>query len=121
MGGHLRAVRLAAGLSLRAVEDRTGGRVRNGYLSQIENGDIKRPSPSVLRDLAEVFGLDYAQLLERAGHPVPAGTDATPHPQVGVIAGIPTAALADLTEAEAREVLDFLAFVKSRRVALPKD
>ena len=111
-------MRLAAGLSLRSVQELTSGRVKNGYLSQIEGGAIKSPSPSLLHDLAKAYGVDYADLLTRAGHPVPSTAAATT--SVGVIAGIPAAALADLTETETREVLDFLAFVKSRRVSGPK-
>ena len=99
---------------MRAVQERTDGRVKNGYLSQIENGDIKSPSPTILHDLSEVYGVDYADLLDRAGHPVPvmAATPAT-----SPIAGFPTSALADLDDREQREVLDFLAFLKSRRPA----
>lgn len=116
LSSYLQSMRRAAGLSLRAVEERTKGRVKNGYLSQIEHGAIKSPSPTVLYDLAEVYGLDYADVLRRAGHPVPA--DAARHagrlPRA--IAGIPVAALSDLSDTERRDVLDFLAFVKSRRV-----
>lgn len=117
VGSHLKAVRLAAGLSLRAVQERTDGRVKNGYLSQIENGEIKSPSPTILHDLSQVYGADYADLLDRAGHPVPAsagGSVASP------ITGIPTSALADLDDREQREVLDFLAFLKSRRPVAAK-
>lgn len=114
LGSHLRALRLAAGLSLRAVQDKTSGRVKNGYLSQIEGGDIKSPSPSMLNDLAQVYGVDYGDLLTRAGHPVP--VSAKPGGLASsAIAGIPRSAFTDLTEQEAREVIDFLAFVKSRR------
>lgn len=114
VGSHLKAVRLAAGLTLRAVQERTSGRVKNGYLSQIENDEIKSPSPTILFDLSQVYGIDYADLLDKAGHPVPvsaATTSTTP------IAGIPAAALADLDDRERREVLDFLAYLKSRRPA----
>jgi transcriptional regulator with XRE-family HTH domain len=108
-------MRRAAGLSLRAVQERTQGRVKNGYLSQIEHGDIKSPSPTVLHDLAEVYGLDYTEVLRRAGHPVPADDSRAATRLPRAIAGIPVAALSDLTDTERREVLDFLAFVKSRR------
>jgi len=107
-------LRLAAGFSLRSVQDKTSGRVKNGYLSQIEGGDIKSPSPSMLNDLAQVYGVDYADLLTRAGHPVPVSAK-TSGLAPSAIAGIPTSAFTDLTEQEAREVIDFLAFVKSRR------
>lgn len=113
VGHWLRSARQAVGLTLRGVQDRTDGRVKNGYLSQIESGAIKSPSPTVLHELAAVYGLDYAELLAKAGHPVP---EQGPRRQpVGVIAGLPSAALADLSDGEKAQLLDFVAFLKSRR------
>lgn len=114
LGKYLRDARQAVGLTLRAVQERTDGRVKNGYLSQIESGDIKSPSPSVLHELASVYGLDYAHLLARAGHPVPSGAAAP----VAAIAGLPSAALSDLTDDEQAQLLDFVVYLKSRRVGV---
>lgn len=113
LGPWLRGNRKAVGLTLRAVQDRTGGRVKNGYLSQIESGDIKSPSPTVLHELAAVYGLDYGEVLRKAGHPVP---DPAAPATYGAIAGLPAAALTDLNEDEKSQLLEFVAFLKSRRV-----
>ena len=64
LGSLLRAHRLAAGLSLRDLAERT--QVSNAYLSQLERG-LHEPSLSVLRALAPALGVPLADLLSRAG------------------------------------------------------
>lgn len=112
LGTYLKATRSALGLTLRGVEERTGKAVTNGYLSQIEGGTIAKPSPNVLYHLAQVYDLDYADLLTRAGHRVPESTATV---QRGVLAGFPMHAVEDLTEGERAELLDYIAFLRSRR------
>jgi transcriptional regulator with XRE-family HTH domain len=70
-GAHLRGVRELAGLTLRDVEQRTNQVVKNGYLSQIENGLIGRPSPGILYEIAQVYQVSYRDLLMMVGHRVP--------------------------------------------------
>jgi transcriptional regulator with XRE-family HTH domain len=55
LGGLLADLRTAKGLSLRQVEEATGKAVSNAYLSQLEKGKIRKPSPNVLHSLAEVY------------------------------------------------------------------
>jgi hypothetical protein len=55
LGALLADLRMAKGLSLREVEEATGGTVSNAYLSQLEHGKIQKPSPNVVRSLAEVY------------------------------------------------------------------
>ena len=112
LGSYLRAARSALGLSLRAVEQRTGKAVTNGYLSQIESGTVTRPSPNVLYHLAQVYELDYGALLTHAGHRVPDGAE---RPPPGLLAGFPLNAVQDLTDSERAEVLDYIAFLRSKR------
>lgn len=112
LGDFLKAAREAARLTLREVEEKTGGHIKNGYLSQIENRLISRPSPNILWELAELYGLGYAELLKRAGHRVPeqsvAAWDQT-------IAGLPLSAFRDLDEDDRRELLEYLAFLRQRK------
>lgn len=114
LGDYLRSVRKSAGFTLRRVEDLTQGRVKNGYLSQIESGAIKVPSTRVLHELSTVYGADFDELLRLAG--LPSHSEASARTVIGArIAGIPTAALEDLSTDESKQVMDFVAFLKSQR------
>lgn len=112
LGPYLKRARQLTGLSLRAVESRTEG-ITNGYLSQIEGNQIRQPSPNVLYQLAELFGLDYRDLMRRAHHRVPSET--TQDAAVLELGGIPLRALADLSEDERKQVAEYIAWMKSRR------
>lgn len=65
-GGRLRSVRNKSGDSLRKVEERSG--LNSGYLSQLENGKITHPSPSVLQKVAAGYGLRFGDLLKWTGY-----------------------------------------------------
>jgi transcriptional regulator with XRE-family HTH domain len=64
LGAYIRAQRLAAGLSLRDLAERT--ELSNAYLSQVERG-LHEPSLSVLRAVAQALGLSLEALLAHAG------------------------------------------------------
>lgn len=118
LGSYLHRVRRATGMTLRDVEAATSKSVTNGYLSQIEKGDIKQPSPRILHSLATVYGIDYAGLLERAGHAVP-NRSADKYSEVRLSAeainGFPLRSLEDLTPDETTALMDYLNFIKSKR------
>ncbi len=65
VGRVLRQARKHHQLSLREVERRIGR--SNAYLSQVERGRIKQPDPSVLLELAELYGLNFMTLACWAG------------------------------------------------------
>src|SRR4029450_10806549 len=71
LGALLADLRAAKGLSLREVEENTGRALSNAYLSQLENGKIRKPSPNVLHSLAKVYGVPYEALMEKAGYLLP--------------------------------------------------
>ena len=52
-------------MTLREVEESTG--VSNGYLSQLENDKIKKPSANTLYTLAELYCIDFDSLMVAAG------------------------------------------------------
>lgn len=55
------------GWTLRHAAEVTG--ISNGYLSLMEHGQVKAPSPSYLMAISNHYGLPYSQLMEAAGHP----------------------------------------------------
>ena len=68
LGKYLQSVRENKQLSLRAVEKAVG--ISNAYISQLESGKIKQPSPSILHKLAELYKISYSEVMKLAGYPV---------------------------------------------------
>ena len=108
LGAVLADLRTAKGLSLREVEEATGKAVSNAYLSQLENGKIRKPSPNVLHSLAEVYGVPYEALMEKAGYLLPSQNG------IGHRKRLAAFAIDDLTAEEEEELLKYLAFLRSR-------
>lgn len=102
-------LRTAKGFSLREVEEATGNAVSNAYLSQLEKGRIKKPSPNILHSLAEVYVVPYETLMEKAGYLMPAAQGGGRRKRLAVFA------IDDLTAEEEEELLKYLAFLRSRR------
>lgn len=107
LGGFLRGSREQRALTLRAVEKATG--VSNAYLSQLESGKIRQPSPLVLHKLAQLYEMPYALLLEKAGYPAPASESAAGHPVVV------DSRLGPISSDEETELRRYLEFLRSRR------
>jgi transcriptional regulator with XRE-family HTH domain len=108
LGALLADLRKAKGLSLRQVEEATDKEVSNAYVSQLENGKIKKPSPNVLHSLAEVYVVPYEALMERAGYLLPSENDGGRRKRLAAFA------IDDLTAEEEEELLKYLAFLRSR-------
>lgn len=106
LGPFLAATRKARGLSLREVEAATG--VSNAYVSQLETGKIREPSPVNLHKLGELYGLSYSLLLELAGYPVP-GRDSPPADSTLA------ARLGPVTSEEEDELADYLRFLRAKK------
>lgn len=114
LGEYLTYVRTAKRMTLREVEEATGREVSNAYLSQLENGGIKKPSPNILHTLAEVYGVPYERLMEKAGYitTLPAAPKGKgPTAKHGRVA---TFADKNLTPEEEEELLKYLAFLRSQ-------
>jgi len=112
LGTVLADLRTAKGFSLREVEEATGKGVSNAYLSQLENGKIKKPSPNVLHSLAEVYAVPYETLMEKAGYLLPSDGK-----QGGKRKRLAAFAIDDLTAEEEEELLKYLAFIRSRKAS----
>ena len=108
LGGLLADLRKAKGFSLREVEEATDRAVSNPYLSQLENGKIKKPSPNVLHSLSEVYAVPYEALMEKAGYLLPSDDNGGRRTRLAAFA------IDDLTAEEEEELLKYLAFLRSR-------
>ena len=110
LGGLLADLRSARGFTLRQVEEATDRAVSNAYLSQLEKGKVQKPSPNVLHSLAAVYAVPYESLMERAGYLLPSGEgDARRRRRLGAFA------IDDLTVEEEEQLLEYLAFLRSRK------
>lgn len=122
LGPYLASIRLVRRLTLREVEEATGGEVSNAYLSQLENNKISRPSPNILHALAKVLSIPYETLMEKAGYLAPAT------PELDVLRSASPAKKArpsvldteNITPEEEEMLLQYLAFLRSRKGGKPK-
>ena len=110
LGRFLQKARSDKKLSLRAVEDATGGDVSNAYLSQLETGKVTKPSPHILYSLSEVYGVPYETLMQRAGYIVPSSAkrEGEKHGKAA------TFAIDNLSSEEEKQLLDFLKYIRSK-------
>ncbi len=65
LGLYLKSIRKAKDISLREVDKRTG--ISYTYLNMIENGK-RNVTPALLRNLAELYNINYIDLYEKAGY-----------------------------------------------------
>ncbi len=110
LGQYLASIRMDRKMSLRSVEEKSGKEVSNAYLSQLENGKIQQPSPSILNTLAEIYGVDYLQLMELAGYlsATAAHSAAQRHGRIA------TFSEHNLSSDEEEELLRYLQFMRSK-------
>jgi transcriptional regulator with XRE-family HTH domain len=107
LGSFLASARQHKKLTLRAVEAETG--VSNAYLSQLETGKIRSPSPVILRKLSDLYGVPYANVLELAGYPIPENEKSDT--SLTDLA----ARLGPVSPDEADELADYLQYLRSKR------
>ena len=105
LGDFLRVNRNTRQFSLRDVERQVG--ISNAYLSQLESGKIRNPSPNVLYKLASLYDVSYRELMQLAGYPVPEASESS--------ATRFAARVGPVTREEEEELIDYLAFLRSRR------
>lgn len=81
-GERLEEVRKQRGDSLRDIEKRSG--LNNGYLSQLENGKIMHPSPTILGKVSKGYVVPFDVLLRWAGYVADADDPVTPKQAVAL-------------------------------------
>lgn len=107
LGSMLKDARNRLGLSLREAESKSG--VSNAYLSQLEGGKIKQPSPQILHKLCDLLGCSYTMAMELAGYPIPTASRRSPANTRFL------ARLGKTTREEEESMLEYLQFLRSRR------
>jgi len=105
LGRYLKGARARKNLTLRAVENATD--ISNAYLSQLESGKIKNPSPNNLHKLSELYEVSYATVMQMAGYPVPRMKDDAEALNFA-------ARLGPVTEEEQDELLEYLEFLRAK-------
>ena len=108
LGDYLKRARKTAGLTLRAVEGVTG--ISNGYLSQLESGHVRSPSPTNLHKLSELYRIPYAEVMELAGYPIPATHYSNEERRF-------FGRIGETSSEEKEALLEYLEFMRTRRKA----
>jgi HTH-type transcriptional regulator, competence development regulator len=109
LGAVLKQAREVRGLSAIDVA-RTAG-ISAAYLSKLEADAVKKPSPPVLHRLSQALRVPYAELMRLCGYEVPGESDG------GSFNTVSAALFADLSDDERDELLEYLAWYRSRRSA----
>jgi len=69
LGPFIKAAREHLEITIREAEEISG--ISNAYLSQIENGKIKKPSQDTINKLSRLYQVSYEMLMHKAGYPLP--------------------------------------------------
>jgi len=108
-GEYFKALREAKNMTLRDVEKKAD--VSNAYLSQLESGKVKQPSPLTLFKLSEIYEISYEILMEKVGYPIPKRDEKPKEASSKSIAY----RVGSITDDEELELLNYLKFIRNRR------
>lgn len=108
LGEFLKAARESEKVTLRFVEQQTG--ISNAYLSQLENGKIRQPSPIVLHKLCALYDVSYGKAMNLAGYPIPQDNNGSTESEVHGL----FARFGKITADEEKELADYLDFLRSK-------
>lgn len=111
-GRRLREVRETNGDSLREVARRSD--LNSGYLSQLENGKIIHPSPSILEKVARGYGLRFEDVLRWTGYVREPEEEVTPNQAVALST---VADLGDPSDEELQTLKAIVDLLQSKRIA----
>lgn len=106
IGRVLKRTRQVRALSATDVARAAG--ISAAYLSKLENDAVKKPSPPVLHQLSEALAVPYSELMRLSGYPVPGDDPPTRADTIGA------ALFAGITEDERDELLEYLAWYRTR-------
>jgi HTH-type transcriptional regulator, competence development regulator len=106
-GAVLRQAREVRALS--SVDAARAAGISPAYLSKLENDAVKKPSPHVLHQLSEALTVPYAELMRLNGYRIAGQANEDSTDTLGA------ALFADLTDDEREELLEYLAWYRTRR------
>jgi len=118
LGNRLRAVRELSGLSLRSAAAQA--EISSAYLSQLEAGSVKGPSPHILYRVAGIYGTSYADLMRLAGYVLPSSEDQPTQRGVSTLE-LALRSRVPLTEDERIALAEYLAWYRSRHGRPPEE
>ncbi len=95
--------------ALSAVDAARAAGISPAYLSKLENDAVRKPSPPVLHRLSEALAIPYAELMRLSGYRV--ADEAATTSRVTVVAAL----FGDLTDDEREELLEYLAWYRTRQ------
>ena len=107
IGAVLRRAREVRVLS--AVEVARSAGISAAYLSKLESDAVKRPSPPVLHRLSEALSVPYGELMRLCGYQLPGESETSRADTVDA------ALFGDLTDDERDELLEYLAWYRTRK------
>ncbi len=111
LGAFIKKARQDLGMTLREVEEATEKQISNGYLSQLEQGKIAKPSPKVLHTLSVVLKTSYEELMERSGYILPKAKT-----RGGTASTKPLGrSIGNLSAGEEEELLKYLSYLRSQK------
>lgn len=110
LGRRLQEVREKSGDSLRKIEGRSG--LNSGYLSQLENGKITHPSPTILEKVAKGYELRFEDLLQWTGYVTGQRDSVTPNQAVALST---VSGLGDPSDEELQTLKAIVELLQSKR------
>jgi HTH-type transcriptional regulator, competence development regulator len=106
LGAVLRQARQVRGI--KAVDAARSAGISVAYLGKLEADAVKKPSPPILHQLSRALVVPYDGLMRLAGYLVPGDSqESTPNT-------VAASLFADLTDDERDELLEYLAWYRSR-------
>lgn len=119
---YLSSVREARGYTISAIVDSVKkliekgkldkqSAISRGYLSQLEAGNYKNPSPFKLRALAHVYNIPHELLMSKAGY----WDETSNKVKEDATFTLMLKEVQNMTSKEKQTVLEYIEFVKSRR------
>jgi transcriptional regulator with XRE-family HTH domain len=99
----------------------TMAEISSTYLSQLETGSIKDPSPRVLHRLAQAYDAPYAELMRAADYVVPMEANRTKGESPADPWDLALRTTSPLTLEEREALAEYLAWYRSRRGRPPEN